>query len=517
MKLDLTNVSPEDLPRVQELLGKVVENVKYNTYLQTSLDRMYPWQRKAIKFTADHKVTGVICGNQMGKSEVCCAVLACHLLGIYPDWWEGKKFDRPVKIMAAGVDSNHNKNVLQDRLFGTNNKRMNADIGSGMIPRENIIMQSLVASRGDAIESAKFKHSSGGTSELIFRAYSQGRVAAQGFPADIIMIDEQPNDEFWKEALTRTKATQGHVICSFTPLEGMTSLIENLLDLPAEEEAEDDIFGPKCRTDGRWAMVRASWFDAPHIIENDPNAVEEAKREYTYDYQARVYGIPVVGSGRIYPHPFDKITYNPVNYNINETWRHLIGVDFGWTKNDPSAMVLLAYNEDTDEIFITEEWKGSTTTDREFVKRVNFIDAQVPVAWPRDGSKASDWKGGGTIADKLREMGLNMLNKPFHNPIGPDKQKNNYLDPGFQEINARFATNRLKISTDCTELLKEIEQYGYGKTVNGDSTGKPKDKSDDHLCDAMRYAVMTVIQGFGDARVTYWQENDYEDFEYNTY
>ena len=517
MEIDLSQVPEEHLDEVQSLLSRVADEYKYNKMLQTALDRMYPWQKKAIRNTATHKVTGIICGNQMGKSEVACAILACHLTGHYPDWWDGKRYDRPVKIMAAGVDSNHNKNVLQERLFGTNNKRMSDELGSGMIPRDAIITNSLVSQRGDAIESAKFKHRSGGMSELIFRAYSMGREAAQGFPADIIMIDEQPNDEFWKEALTRTKATKGHVVCSFTPLEGSNHLVENLMSLPAEDNAPEDLYGAKYRSDGRWSLVRASWFDAAHIIDDDPNAVEEAKREYTYDYEARVYGMPVVGAGRIYPHGFDKITYDPEHMNVNDSWRHLIGVDFGWTDNDPSAMIMVALDDINDCIYVTEEWKGPTVTDREFVKRVNFLDPEVPISWPRDGSKAADWKGGGSIADKLQEMGLNMLPDPFHNPIGPDGQKNNHLDPGFQEINARFATNRLKISTNCMKLLKEIEQYGYGKDVSGKTTGKPKKYSDDHLCDALRYAVLTIIQGHGDPlHQTILHEED-EDFFFNSY
>ena len=519
MGIDLSKVAPEDLDEVQRLLQNVAEEYKYNKRLQVALDRMYPWQKKAIANTATHKVTGVICGNQMGKSEVACAILACHLTGYYPDWWKGKKYDRPVKVMAAGVDSNHNKNVLQERLFGTNNKKMVDEIGTGMIPKDAIITRGIVTDRGDEIKSAKFNHKSGGMSELIFRAYSQGREAAQGFPADIIMIDEQPNDEFWREALTRTKATKGHVICTFTPLEGTSHLIDNLLSLPAEEDSDEDQFGAKYRSDDRWSMIRASWYDAAHIIEDDPNAVEEAKREYSYDYEARVFGMPVVGAGRIYPHSFDKMVYDPEHTLICESWNHIVGVDFGWTTADPSAILLIAHDEANDVIYIREEWKGHTPTDRDFVKQVNFIDPYVPVAWPRDGSKASDWKGGGSIALKLREMGLNMLSDPFFNPVGPDGQRNNHLTPGFQEINSRIQSNRLKISSECMGLLREIENYGYGKDMHGRPTGKPDSKCVDHLCDAFRYGVMTIIQGLGQPmnQVSPWDDEEDTSFFHQTY
>ena len=155
-------------------------------------------------------------------------------------------------------------------------------------------------------------------------------------------------------------------------------------------------------------------------------------------------------------------------------------------------------DQGNDILYVTDEFKGRTPTDREFARQVHFIDPYLPVVWPRDGNTASDWKGGGTIAEKLRnEYQLKLNRKPFHNPIGRDGHKNNHLDPGFQEINTRLRTNRLKISTDCKKLLTEMEHYGYGKDNNGITTGKPKKYSDDHLCDAMRYAVMSIIQGLG--------------------
>lgn len=506
-KLDLND------PKVLQAIKVLKDEETYNTRLKNFFDVAYPWQKKAIEMTATHRIIGVICGNQMGKSEVTCAMLAAHLTGIYPSWWKGKKYDRPVRVMAAGVDSNHNKNVLQERLFGTNNRRIKSALGTGMIPKRSIVPEGLVSNRGDDITSAKITHSSGGTSEIIFRAYSQGREAAQGFPADIIQIDEQPGDPFWEEALTRTRATGGHIICSFTPLMGRNHLVESLLGLPKIDDSPEDQFGFKYLSDGRRAMVRASWHDAAHIVDNDPNAFEDAKNDYPTDWQARVFGVPSPGAGRIYDHLTSKIIYDPENTKINDKWESLIGIDFGWTKNDPSAMVRLCWDKVNDIIYVTEEWKGHTVTDKEFVRQVNYIDPRLPIAWPRDGSQASDWKGGGSIADKLRnEWDLNLLKDPFCNPIGPDGGKNNHLAPGFQEINSRFADNRLKISMDCRELISEIENYGYGKDTQGQSTGKPAKGSEDHLCDAFRYAVMTIIQGYGESTS---KEHSSDDYYYN--
>ncbi len=43
-------------------------------------------------------------GNQLGKTLAGAAEAAMHLTGQYPDWWEGRRFDHPV-IMLAGSES----------------------------------------------------------------------------------------------------------------------------------------------------------------------------------------------------------------------------------------------------------------------------------------------------------------------------------------------------------------------------------------------------------------------------
>ena len=69
-------------------------------------------------------------------------------------------------------------------------------------------------------------------------------------------------------------------------------------------------------------------------------------------------------------------------------------------------------------------------------------------------------------------------------------------------------------------MLAEIEGYGYGKDNNGQSTGKPAKYQQDHLCDAFRYAVMTIIQDYGESRFGDQyssSELDDEEYFYNTY
>ena len=491
-KLDLSD------PQVKEALRVLQEDQKFNTEFKNYCVQAYDWQKGALALTADHNLVGLVSGNRTGKSYTAAAAVTMALTGDYPDWYEGKRFDGPITAMVASVDSNTNKRIWQHYLFGTNNHKVKSDIGSGMIPKRNIDMKSFVSPRGDDVQTVNIKHKSGGYSTLYITAYSQGREAIQGFSGDLIAIDEQCPVPFLQEAITRTKTVGGFVLMTFTPLEGMDYTLEQLLTLPDVPEAPVDPYGCKIKSDGKWAMVRASWEDATHITDNDPDAIEEAKREYGIDFACRVYGIPASGSGSIFQFKMEDVVFNPEKTVINPDWKQLIGVDFGWSNNDPSAMVKMAWDEYNDVIYVMEEWKGPTPNDQTFVKHVNYIDPKLPIAWPRDGNKASDWKGGGTISDKLRnEWGLNMLPDPFSNPEKDGKKGNNHIQPGLQEINDRLSTGRFKIAGDCQELLKEMEFYHYGKDIQGNSTGKPDKSCHDHLIDAMRYATMTIIQGYG--------------------
>ena len=512
-KLDLTD------PAIQEALRVLQDDQQFNSEFRIYCDSAYGWQKEALAMTANHSLVGLVSGNRTGKSYTAAAMAAMCLTGKYPEWYAGKKFNGPITAMVSSVDGNTNKRIWQQYLLGTNNRRLKEELGTGMIPRDDIHFGSIVSIRGDDVQSMKIKHVSGGYSTLYFTAYSQGRESIQGFSGDLILIDEQPSVPFLQEAITRTKTVGGAVLLTFTPLEGMDYTLEQLLSLPSVEGATEDQFGSKVKSDGNWAMVRASWEDVPHITDKNPNAIEEAKREYGIDFNCRVYGVPATGSGSIFPYKVEDITFNRDMTSINQSINHLIGVDFGWSTNDPSAMVKIAWDEHNDVIYVLEEWKGYTPNDRAFVKQVNYLDPHLPVAWPRDGNKASDWKGGGTISSKLRnEWGLNMLAKPFSNPER-GKGKNNHIEPGIQEMNDRLSTGRLKISSECQELLKEMQFYHYGKTIAGESTGKPDKNCHDHLLDASRYAIMSIIQHLGQAeKKSYWdQVEDDEEDKYNTY
>ena len=169
--------------------------------------------------------------NRIGKTMSAGGYeTACHLTGLYPPWWPGRRWDRPVRAWAAGDTGETVREIIQPVLFG-----QAGALGTGLI-RANTIGR-MTSKRGvpDTIESARIEHASGGLSTLLFKSYEQGRKAFQGTKMDLIWLDEEPSMAIYSECLLRTAATSpegedwGSILCTFTPLLGISEVVMHFL------------------------------------------------------------------------------------------------------------------------------------------------------------------------------------------------------------------------------------------------------------------------------------------------
>jgi phage terminase large subunit-like protein len=166
-------------------------------------------------------------GNRIGKTECGAAEMACHLTGQYPDWWEGKRFDKPVRAWAAGVTNESARDVVQDKLIGPPHRR--AEWGHGLIPKHCIGETSMARGTADLIDTLSVLHVTGGYSTLQFKSYGEGREKWQGVGLEVCWMDEECPEPLYFEALTRTNETSGIVYITFTPVAGMTSVVRMFL------------------------------------------------------------------------------------------------------------------------------------------------------------------------------------------------------------------------------------------------------------------------------------------------
>lgn len=167
-----------------------------------------------------HKERAAMAANRVGKTEGIGAYEAtCHLTGLYPAWWEGRRWDRAINCLCGGDTATTTRDILVAKLLGPREDR-----GTGMIPRE--VLGKPVPAMGirDHVDFVKVKHVSGQWSILQFRSYDQGREAWQGTERDIVWFDEEPPEPIYTEGLIRTMTTQGMIMCTFTPLNGLTDV-----------------------------------------------------------------------------------------------------------------------------------------------------------------------------------------------------------------------------------------------------------------------------------------------------
>jgi phage terminase large subunit-like protein len=69
-----------------------------------------------------------------------------------------------------------------------------------------------------------------GESVLAFKSYEKGREKWQGETLEGVWFDEEPPLAIYSEGLTRTNATGGIVMVTFTPLQGMSEVVKLYLE-----------------------------------------------------------------------------------------------------------------------------------------------------------------------------------------------------------------------------------------------------------------------------------------------
>lgn len=193
---------------------------------------LYPKHMEFFAAGAIHRERLFLAANRVGKSEAGAYETSLHLTGIYPKWWVGKRFDRPIRAWSCGDTSKTVREIIQAKLLGPPGYH-----GTGMIRGDLIRRVTNKSGVPDAADTIYVRHSSGGTSVLGLKSYSEGREAFVGTEQHWIHFDEEADLECYTEALMRTMTTNGHIIQTFTPLQGLSPLV--LTFLPGGKFSEE--------------------------------------------------------------------------------------------------------------------------------------------------------------------------------------------------------------------------------------------------------------------------------------
>lgn len=407
-------------------------------------------------------------GNQLGKSFSGAAEAAMHATGRYPDWWEGKVFDKATVGWCGGVTGEVTRDTVQRMLIGPVGAR-----GTGFIPEKDVV--EVLPSRGVAnlADTILVKHVSGGVTRIRLKYYEQGREKWQADTVDWEWLDEEPPVDIYTEALTRTNATKGIVWITFTPLLGMSEVVRRFL----MDNSPD-------RSDTNMTIE-----DALHI-----SPEERAKIIASYpahERDARTKGVPILGSGRIFPISEEDIKCDPfLPKDIPEYWRVLGGLDFGW--DHPTAAAKILHDPENDIVYVTNVYKRKEATPIIHAAALRPWGKKLAFAWPQDGLQ-HDKTSGKQLAALYEEEGLNMLAE--HAQFADDR--GNGVEAGITEMLMRMETGRLKVYKHLNDFFDEFRLYHR-------KDGKVVKEYDDVLC-TIRYILMCLrfaepLYGYGEGR-----------------
>lgn len=383
------------------------------------------------------------CANQVGKTYCTCMEDAYHATGLYPDWWEGTRFFRPVTILVSGKTNDTTKNIIQIELFGDPVDEQK--FGTGTVPKDCIGNITRKAGVPNAYSEVLVKHHDkngqfDGWSKVFLLSYEMKEKAFMGYRADVCHGDEEPPPEIWSQFLRATLSTNGICYISYTPEEGITEVVHGFMNnLQAGQ-----------------LLVMAGWDDAPHFTAEMKEQKLATLPVHERDMRSR--GIPTMGSGLVFPVKEESILINPIQ--LPDHWPRICGIDFGW--DHPFAAVWVAWDRDTDTLYIYDVYREEKALMSVQAHAVNSRGDWVPVVWPHDGL-IHDKKSGKPLADMYRdEFGMNMWHDTFSNPPQPGKEEGtggNGVEVGLMDMLNRMESSRLKVFSTCTAWFEEFRMY----------------------------------------------------------
>ena len=525
LDLDIEKMSKEELVEYLNLVDNMEEHQKYNSraYLTPNEPQVRFWTMGSSDFKGDEINAGgektqraFFACNRGGKSFAAAWELSYHVTGDYDEYeratgtpWPGKRYDKPIKAIVASNTEEQTWLVCMGPLIGTDNRKNEELLGTGMIPKEKFIWESCVGNRSGFREIA-IRHASGGISTVRFAEYGKGAQALQGPAWDLIWLDEDCPEEIHHELGIRLITTKGHMLLTFTPKWSYTEVMQMYYENDVKDEDYRNNFG----------YTRATVWEIPHLSEDDIQRMKNTTSRALWP--AVLEGKPKFGGGRIFSGiSKNQVSYtdNDITHGIQESWPRLIGLDPAFTK-DKYVAAWGAYDKARDCVYIYDWYvydfslSGPCSVMDHIPKLLSKQGNKIPIITDTKIKEKTLLDGSATIT-KYSASGLNMHPKGFKNPKWITKATGarfNDRSAGINEMYERMATDRLKVHADFKEFWDEFFTFAIDE-----KTGKPQITRDDCM-DAVRYTVMSIIQDLGQLLNDSWGDlNDNEDYFYNSY
>jgi len=217
-----------------------------------------------------------------------------------------------------------------------------------------------------------------------------------------------------------------------------------------------------------WASIKATWQDNPRASESD---IDEARRtmseaEFKQEYEADFN----IFEGQVWNFDYDECVEDLSEF-IPSRCDIIAGVDVGF--KDPTAFVVIAYNESDDKYYVLEEYYAAERTTEEHAGYIKEIADRWQVDYIFIDAAAQQ-----TRFDWAQNYDLTTINA-----------KKSVLD-GIGHVASLVDNNRLIVHQGCHKVLESLDQYRWDPNPNL-MREKPVHNDASHMADALRYALYT--------------------------
>lgn len=290
---------------------------------------------------------------------------------------------------------------------------------------------------------------SGGT---VFVRSADNALGIEGITAHWVWLDEggMTSQLTWTVLRSRVSMTGGQIFITTTPY-NMGWMYK-------------DFYKPwKDKIDPSLSFYTWRSIDNPQYPKDYFEA--ERRRLTPQEFARRYCGEFQKMSGLIWDLPQELIV-PPVDVKLKTEVR-IMGVDWGF--RNPAGVIVIYVRDNC--FYVVDEWKQAERTNEEIIQVLN---------------------------NKISE---HRVLKTYPDPAEPDRieeckrkgiavyEANKDVLGGISFIQTLINEKRLFVSENCKELIDEMSMYHW---IEVDADKQPKEepeKSNDHLCDALRYAI----------------------------
>lgn len=320
-------------------------------------------------------------------------------------------------------------------------------------------------------------------SKFFFMTYEQEVRKMGGASIDRVHFDEEPPLAVFNECRLRVMAHSGDLLFTMTPVFGLTWTYDQLWNQRGDQIAKDTFKGPMCDPEtgervGDLGIVTVDMSDNPALSSADiAMALRGMSKE---EREARKEGRFVALHGLIYG-DFNKERHVSAERPIPENVNVVVGIDPGMRN---AAAVVWAYLTPDDTMVAFHEGYFHGYTAKQVCEAIHETNADFeinPIYYVIDPA----------ARNKEHQTGRSTQMEYADNGIVTIAGQNS-VSAGINRVRERFQTERLFIQANCTHLIDELQKYRWKNPPRTGEDGKEAPvKKDDHLMDALRYAVMS--------------------------